>query len=312
VSALVIEHPGLLSLLQDRGRFGQAALGLTTGGPMDPVAAALANRLLGNGEDDALVEVSFGGLQLRADGPAQVAVTGADLPLSLNDEPCPAWTVIDLASGDRLCLGYAKTGCRSYVAARGGIEVARPFGSAATVLREGIGGLNGARLQRGDRLPLRGCGPVERRWLPPRHRPRYQHRATLRIVPGYQHRSFPRNEQERFFGSAYTVSDRSDRMGYRLEGPAMHCDLDGILSEGIAPGAVQLPPDGQPIVLLRDRQTIGGYPKIGSVLSLDCAALAQLRPGDTLTFTPISTRDARRALHMARAFEASRRIEAAP
>jgi biotin-dependent carboxylase-like uncharacterized protein len=279
---------------------------------MDPLAAALANRLLGNDENDTLVEISFGGLRLRADGPAQVAVTGASLPLSLNDAPCAPWTVMDLADGDRLSLGFAETGCRSYLAVRGGIDVARQFGSTATVLREGIGGLDGGRLQRGDRLPLRDSSRVERRWLPPRHRPHYQHRATVRVVPGYQHRSFPKLEQERFFGSAYTVSDRSDRMGYRLEGPAVHSDLTGILSEGIAPGAIQLPPDGQPIVLLRDRQTIGGYPKIGTALSLDCAVLAQLRPGDTVTFTPIDERDALRALHMARAFEASRRIEAAP
>lgn len=312
MSALTVRQPGLLSLLQDRGRFGQAALGLTTGGPMDPLAAGLANRLLGNNADATLIEVSFGGLEVIAEGSLQLAVTGATVPLLCNGRERPCWTVLDLEDGDVLSLGFSETGCRSYLAARGGFDLMPSFGSTSTVLREGIGGLGGERLKLGDRLPLRPAAPLERRWLPPGQRPRYHNRATVRVVPGYQQAAFPRLQQRRFFGSSYSVSERSDRMGYRLEGPAIGCDLDGILSEGIAPGAIQVPADGQPIVLLNDRQTIGGYPKIGAALSLDCAWLAQLRPGDTVTFTPVSEHTAHNALHLARVFERSRRFEVAP
>jgi allophanate hydrolase subunit 2 len=126
----------------------------------------------------------------------------------------------------------------------------------------------------------------------------------VRVIPGYQQAHFPRYEQRRFFSHAYTVSDRSDRMGYRMEGPAIACDIEGILSEGICLGAIQIPADGQPIVLLNDRQTIGGYPKIGSALSLDLAQMAQLQPGGTVYFTPITPHAAHNALHLAASFAA--------
>jgi biotin-dependent carboxylase-like uncharacterized protein len=312
VSALTVKQPGLLSLLQDRGRVGRADLGLTTGGPMDPLAAGLANRLLDNDPDATLIEVSFGGLEVVAEGDLQLAVTGASLPVTRDGRDVPMWSTIDVKGGDVLSLGFAETGCRSYLAVLGGFAIEPAFGSTSTVLREGIGGLRGGKLDAGDRLPLGKCEAAEARWIPPRHRPRYHHRATVRVIPGYQQAHFPRVEQRRFFGSEYHVSDRSDRMGYRLQGPALSCDIDAMLSEGIAPGAIQVPADGQPIVLLNDRQTIGGYPKIGAALSVDCAYLAQLRPGDTVTFVPISEHTAHNALHLARVFEAARRFEARP
>jgi biotin-dependent carboxylase-like uncharacterized protein len=312
VSALTVRQPGLLSLLQDRGRFGRANLGLTTGGPMDPLAAELANRLLGNESNATLIEVTFGGLEVVAESDLQFAVTGATLPVICDGRERDMWTTQQAQAGDVISLGFTEVGCRSYLAVRGGFDIEATFGSTATVLREGIGGLRGGKLEAGDRLPIRASDATEPRRLPPRHRPRYHDRATVRVIPGYQQAHFPRVEQRRFFGSEYRISDRSDRMGYRLEGPAIRSDLKSMLSEGIAPGAIQVPADGQPIVLLNDRQTIGGYPKIGSALSLDCAYLAQLRPGDTVTFTPISEHTAHNALHLARVFEQARRFEAAP
>jgi biotin-dependent carboxylase-like uncharacterized protein len=312
VSSVEIVQPGLLSLLQDRGRFGQAALGLTTGGPMDPVAANIANRLLQNPADATLIEVSFGGLSLRADTDIQVAVTGATLPLAVDDQEQAMWRVLTIAAGSTLTLGFSEVGCRSYLAIRGGFDIAPTFGSSATVVREQIGGLDGARLKAGDRLPLTPATAVEPLWLAPELRPRYHRRCTVRVIPGYQQKHFPRLEQRRFYASEYQVSERSDRMGYRLEGPGVACDIEGILSEGIAAGAIQVPADGQPIVLLNDRQTIGGYPKLGTALSLDSAALAQLRPGDRVNFTAISEHAAHNALHLAHAFEKSRRLEPAP
>jgi biotin-dependent carboxylase-like uncharacterized protein len=311
VSALRVIQPGLLSLLQDRGRFGHAGLGLTTGGPADPQAFALAQRLLGNDPDCTALEVSFGGLEIEAQAACDVAVTGATLPVTVNERERPQWQTLRLEAGDRLRLGFSETGCRSYLAVGGGFDIRQQFGSTATVVREGLGGLNGGPLREGDRLPFHGAAKRPVLWLPPSQRPRYHHRATLRVIPGYQVQEFPRLAQRRFFASEYAVTDRADRMGYRLQGPATRADRDGILSEGIALGAVQFPADGQPIVLLQDRQTIGGYPKIGCVLSLDCAALAQLRPGDRVNFTPITEHAAHNALHLAAIFERARRIEPA-
>ena len=311
MSGFRVRRPGLLSLLQDRGRFGQAALGLTSGGPVDPIAAALANRLVQNPAPATLLEISFGGLELEAREDLQVAVTGAGLPLLCDGAERPMWTVLAVRAGQTLALGFSDIGCRSYLAVRGGFAIAPSFGSTSTVPREGIGGLNGGPLQAGDELPRRPAAPCEPLWLPPRHRPRYHRRAIVRVIPGYQRAHFPRRERRRFFSGEYRVSRRCDRMGYCLEGPAIACDLCRLLSEGIAPGAIQIPADGQPIVLLNDRQTIGGYPKLGTALSLDAAALGQLRPGDGVNFLPVTRHRAYKALHLARAFERSRRFEPA-
>ncbi len=305
-------QPGLMSLLQDRGRFGQATLGLTTGGPMDPVAASIANRLLHNDPDATLLEVSFGGLEVQADGELQIAVCGASLPITVDGAERRMWSVFWLKDGQRLSCGFSEVGCRTYLAVRGGFSIDQSFGSTSTVMREGIGGIHGGKLAAGDQLPVGARESTPLLWLPPAHRPVYHQRATLRVVPGYQNQSFPRLEKQRFYAGDYEITAKSDRMGYRLEGPAIRGELQGILSEGIALGAIQVPPDGQPIVLLNDRQTIGGYPKLGCVLSLDCASLAQLRPGNLVNFTPITEHGAHNALHLAHVFESARHFEPAP
>jgi len=297
--SLEVIQPGVLSLLQDSGRFGQHRIGLTNGGPLDPEAFNYCNRLLANEAGSTAVEISFGGSQFEARVDTFICVTGAQMQLRINDKLKPLWAVHRLVAGDRITLDFAEHGCRAYLGVAGGFSVEPSFGSTATVVRENIGGLNGNKLQAGDLLP---CARVtERRYhyLPPAQQPRYHDRVTVRVIPGYQQAHFSRLQQRRFFSHAYTVSERCDRMGYRLEGPAISCDVDGILSEGICFGAIQIPADGQPIVLLNDRQTIGGYPKIGSALSLDAARLAQLRPGGIVNFAPISPHGAHNALHLA-------------
>jgi biotin-dependent carboxylase-like uncharacterized protein len=295
-------QPGILSLLQDSGRRGQQHIGLTNGGPLDREAFDYCNRLLGNTWNSTAIEISFGGLQLQAEVDTFVCVTGADMPLRINGTERPLWSVHPVAAGDSISLDFSENGCRSYLGVADGFTIEPSFGSTATVMRENIGGLRGDKLQAGDQLP---CNPVRKRkhyYLEPEHQPRYQNTITVRVIPGYQERHFSRLQQRRFFSHAYTVSDRCDRMGYRLEGPAIKCDIEGILSEGICFGAIQVPADGQPIVLLNDRQTIGGYPKIGSAVSLDAARLAQLRPGGSVHFAPISPYGAHNALHLAQSF----------
>jgi biotin-dependent carboxylase-like uncharacterized protein len=292
MSGFVVRQPGLLSLLQDRGRFGKHGLGLTTGGPLDIVAFYWANRLLDNDPNATCVEVGFGGLVLDAEVDSSFVVTGAEMPCKLNGDEVPQWQTHAISAGDRLELGFASRGTRAYLGVRGGFGIEPSFGSSATVVREGIGGLDGGKLEAGDHLPCGGGRLARNTKLDERHRPEYGGQAVLRVVPGYQQSAFSTAARWRFFNTDYRLTDRCDRMGFRLEGESVHSDLVGMLSEGICHGAIQIPSDGQPIVLMNDRQTIGGYPKIGSVIGLDTARLAQLSPGATVRFEQIGMEQA--------------------
>ena len=304
--SLRVLQPGVLSLLQDSGRHGQHRLGMTTGGPLDFEAFHYCNRLLQNPGGSTLVEISVGGLQLEACVDTWLCVTGATIPLSINGQARAQWEVHRIASGDSIQLGHATAGLRAYLGVAEGFSIAPSFGSTATVMREHIGGLRGDRLLTGDTLPCAAVRDRKRLYLPPKDQPRYQNTATVRVIPGYQQHHFKRIEQRRFFGSTYRVTERCDRMGYQLEGAIIRCDVEGILSEGICHGAIQIPPDGQPIVLLNDHQTIGGYPKIGTALSLDTARMSQLVPGNTVHFAPITPHTARKALQLAQRFTLQR------
>ncbi|MCB1703795.1 MAG: biotin-dependent carboxyltransferase [Halioglobus sp.] len=306
---MTVLQPGMLSLLQDSGRRGQHRLGLTTGGPLDSEAFHYCNRLLQNPAGSTAIEVSVGGLQILASTETSICVTGADMPLTINGENRPLWEVHPVSGGDIVRLGFARAGCRAYLGVAQGFDIAPCFGSTATVVRERIGGLRGEGLQAGDVLPCARVTGRKRLFLAARDRPRYQHTLTVRVIPGYQQQHFSRLAQRRFFGGTFRVSERSDRMGYRLEGPRVECDIEGILSEGICHGAIQVPPDGQPIVLLNDRQTIGGYPKIGTALSLDTARLSQLAPGSSVHFAAVTPRTAQRALALAQRFSLQRTLQ---
>lgn len=310
MSGFIVRQPGLLSLLQDRGRYGRHDLGLTTGGPLDIVAYYWANRLLDNDANATCLEVGFGGLVLESEVDTSLVVTGAEAPCKLNGNPLSQWQTLDIAPGDQLEIGFASRGTRGYLAVGGGFDIAPSFGSSSTVVREKIGGLDGDKLKAGDRLP---CQPARRERhyrLDEGDRPEYGDEALLRIVPGYQQSAFGPLQQWRFFNSEYRLTERCDRMGFRLEGETVHSDLVGMLSEGICHGAVQIPADGQPIVLMNDRQTIGGYPKIGSVIAIDTARLAQLSPGASVRFEAVSIEQAHNIHTLERARFARTPLEA--
>lgn len=292
MSDFLVEQPGLLSLLQDRGRYGAHNLGLTTGGPLDFLAFDWANRLLGNDVNATCVEVSFGGLTIQARVESSFVVTGAEAPCKLNGESVPQWQTLDIRVGDKLEIGFASKGTRIYLAVHGGFDVKSSFGSSSTVVREKIGGIHGDKLQSGDQLPCKNAKLQRHNRLAEADRPEYGDNASLRVVLGYQQAAFDPTQQWRFFNSEYRLTDRCDRMGFRLEGETVHSTMVGMLSEGICHGAVQIPADGQPIVLMNDRQTIGGYPKIGSIIPMDTARLAQLSPGATVRFDAISIEEA--------------------
>jgi len=281
VSGFLVKQPGLLSLLHDRGRYGAHKLGLTTGGPLDFVAFDWANRLLANETNATCLEIGFGGL--------------------LNGDAIDQWQSHDIHAGDQLEIGFASAGTRAYLGVGGGFDIEPSFGSSSTVLREKIGGLQGDKLQAGDHLPCAAAKQSQHYFLDEAQRPNYGDEASLRVVPGYQQAAFDPVQQWRFFNSEYRLTDRCDRMGFRLEGENVHSDMLSMLSEGICLGAIQIPADGQPIVLMNDRQTIGGYPKIGSVIALDCAHLAQLSPGSRVRFESISIEQAHNIHCLARA-----------
>lgn len=288
-----VHKPGVMTLIEDGGRIGYHRLGLTTGGPADTLAFAWANRLCGNHPGTSSLEITVGGLELEAEVATQIALCGADMPLTINGKAADGWRSHPVNPGDRILVGFASAGVRAYLATAGGLRVPAVLGSTATVVREGIGGMEGRKLVTGDVLPCPRTGSRDCLRVPAGYRPVYNRRVLLRMVMGYQHDAFSPAERERFYQGEYQISSQSDRMGYRLEGPAVHCDMPGMLSEGISLGAVQVPPDGQPIVLLCDRQTIGGYPKLGAVLSVDLPLLAQLPAGGKVSFVPISVDKAR-------------------
>jgi biotin-dependent carboxylase-like uncharacterized protein len=288
MSGFIVRQPGLLTLIQDRRRFGAHNLGLTNGGPLDAGAFEWANRLLGNKNNVTSLEISFGGLSLEAEVETAIAVTGAEMAVKINGDAIAQWQTHAVKKGDTIELGYATGGTRAYLAVAGGFNIPHSFGSSATVVREKIGGLKGDKLQPDDHLPCEPHKLSQHYRLCDDDRPQYRDSAILRMVPGYQQSAFDTIEQQRFFNSKYQVTERSDRMGFRLEGEAIKSEMVGMLSEGICHGAIQIPADGQPIVLMNDRQTIGGYPKIGSVIPLDTARLAQLSPGSTIRFEAIS------------------------
>ncbi len=291
---------GMLALLQDAGRHGYQHIGVTTGGPMDEHAFLWANCLLGNPLDAAQIEINIGKLGLLAHDDTCIAVTGADLGARINGEAVAPWQTYRIRRGDRIEFGMPVAGLRAYLAVAGGFEAARKLGSCATVVREGLGGLdgNGGKLAKGDRIGFARSDHKAEAGLPPEAIPDYRQDLQVGVIPGYQYRHFPVSERMKFFSGTYEVSQRIDRMGYRLTGEPLHSDLDGIISEGIAHGAIQVPSDGQPIVLMKDRQTIGGYPKIGCLSALDAGQLAQRGPGARVRFyiADVAEAEARRAI----------------
>ncbi|WP_027330408.1 biotin-dependent carboxyltransferase family protein [Marinimicrobium agarilyticum] len=293
---LKVIKPGPLTLLQDLGRFGYQHLGLSPGGAADEHAFRWANRLLGNDPNAPALEVTLGGVCLLVERPLQIALTGADQQANVNGRPINPWCTHTLAEGDRLQFGFSNSGVRAYLAVRGGFDVAPCFGSVATVTREKMGGLDGsgAPLKEGDVLPCPDTRAVFGRTVPSRFIPDYRKPVTLRLMISERRGWFSAAALERLYRTAYRLSSRSDRMGARLEGETVASRVKGIVSEPIPFGAVQVPPDGLPIVLLKDRQTIGGYPKIGTVHPLDAFALAQCQPGGTVRFAPATLEECQR------------------
>jgi len=288
MSALLIESSTPLCLLQDAGRFGVRHLGVTQGGALDWVSMSWANRLLNNALDATVIEITLGSLTLLAEEDCCLALAGADLGAMLDDRPIQPWRSFFVGKGQRLRFSQPQLGARAYLAAPGGFDAPKVLGSCASVGREELGGLDGLgkALAKGDRLGYSGSAFVLRT-LTDQQIPDFHDAAPLDVVLGAQIGEFSGLSLFDVFNNDWTLDSRADRMGIRLLGPELIYQGAPMISEGIPLGAIQVPPDGQPIVLLNDRQTIGGYPRLGALTPLSLARLAQRLPGSTLRLRPM-------------------------
>jgi antagonist of KipI len=292
-----IVDPGPQTTVQDLGRVGHLRYGIPPSGPLDVRAFVIANRLVGNPDGAAALEATVLGPRFTLEAAGAIAVTGADAPVTVNGAAAETWTTLPLAAGDSVRIGAARAGVRIYVAFAGGLDVPPSLGSRATYLRGRLGGLQGRSLRRDDVLRVFPASSPPPRRLPVSAIPPLEREPEIRVVLGPQADRFTADGIATFLGSPYEMLPQSDRMGARLSGPRIaHARGHDIISDGIALGSVQVPGDGQPIVLLVDRQSTGGYTKVATVCSIDIARLGQIKPGQRLTFRAIAVAEAHRLL----------------
>jgi antagonist of KipI len=300
VNACTVVRAGLLTTVQDLGRWGHQAMGVPVAGPMDVSAHRLANALVGNPAAAATLEVTLLGPELVFAGPARAAVAGASFELTVDGVAPAAGAAFDVPAGGRLRFGARGGGARAYLAVAGGVATPPVLGSRATHLVSGMGGHEGRALQAGDVVPLGDPPPSAARATSAAGLPDYLPaggRARLRVLLGPQDGWFTRAALDALGGAPFTVSPHSNRMAFRLDGPALAVARGGEpLSEPVPFGALQVPADGAPLLLMADRQTAGGYLKIATVISADLPVAGQLAPGDVVTFVPCSRAEARAAL----------------
>ncbi|QJR79425.1 biotin-dependent carboxyltransferase family protein [Alteromonas pelagimontana] len=289
-----ILQSGPLALVVDSGRRGSQHQGFCESGPMDESAYFWANWLCANAADNPVIE-AIGALAIEAQKNLAVAITGPEVSVIVNGRSMSAWQTLRLKAGDTLSIDTKRFGTKSYVAIAGQWQIAKIVGSVSTVRREGLGGLsgNGQPLQNNDCIAVTTLPNNADRQIPDILRPDYTLTSALEVINGYQYDSFPTTSIRRFFNEEYSLTTEIDRMGYRLSGHPVAGAPPSMRSEGINAGSIQIPPDGQPIVMMRDRQTLGGYPKIGCVASYDLARLAQAVPGDTVAFRAVDPNNAR-------------------
>ena len=287
MAEIQVISPGVLSLVQDGGRRGFQRFGVSVSGAMDHDSLLLGNRLLGNKLDCAAVEVTFGGAEFAIGEDSFIAIAGADLTATIDGTPVPLWESFLAPANSRLSFGAPVNGMRAYVCVAGGIASEPVLGSRSTHVASAIGGLDGGPLKADDILPVgrEPDAPASLR-VPADLALQIETSVIVRVVPGPQEDAFTAAGVGTFYGSAYAISDRSDRQGVRLEGPEIEAvnEKYDIVSDAVVFGSIQVPGDRKPIILLADRQTTGGYPKIGTVASVDAPRLAQAQPGSEIRF----------------------------
>lgn len=303
--SITILSPGLLTTVQDFGRIGYQQFGVPVSGVVDPRAMSIANILVDNPEDEAVLECTMLGPQIRFHAANAIAITGGDLGPTIDNQPIPNYAAIRVEAGQVLRFAGLRSGCRAYIAFAGGLDIAPVMGSRSTYMKAKIGGVEGRKLQKDDVIKFRKPNPDLRglniRHISPEFVPRLEYK--LRVVLGPQDDMFTEHGIETFLSESYVVTPEFDRMGCRLDGEIIeHKGESGdIISDGIAFGAIQVPTAGKPIIMLSDRQTTGGYTKIANVISADFRILAQLKAGDRVRFAQVSVAAAQDALLTQRA-----------
>ncbi|MFO7999084.1 MAG: biotin-dependent carboxyltransferase family protein [Bacteroidales bacterium] len=306
MTKVIIENPGLLSSVQDAGRYGYQRYGMPVSGAMDVFSMQLANLLVGNDPGAACIEATLIGPVIRFAASGRIALCGAGMQGMVNGEAVMSYRALGVRKGDVLRFVSNEFGCRMYIAFAGGLDVPVVMGSRSTSIRAGVGGFKGRALKKGDELSLGPYliggkrAPTNPSSLPSlpvslmERVPDFRAEAPVRILPGPEIRGLASQGVVDLLSKGFVVSDHSDRMGYRLEGEPLRLSAEAgdIVSAGIAMGTIQVPGSGRPIILMADRQTTGGYLRVAVVASIDLTRVAQLRPGDFITFCEISIQEA--------------------
>ncbi|GAA3413228.1 biotin-dependent carboxyltransferase family protein [Paenibacillus hodogayensis] len=312
--SLLLSRPGLLTTVQDLGRFGAQKYGVIVSGAVDRQALRIANLLVGNEEGEAGLEMTIIGPELVFERTVLISICGADLSPTLDGKPVPLWKTILAPQGSCLKFGKIRQGCRAYLAVGGGLDVPAELNSRSTYLRAQIGGFLGRALVEGDRIPIGAPSSSAKRLLLLLNKqtdedgfavspwsvtydliPRYCPDPTVQVIAGQEYDLFDEESIYRFFHDPFTVLPQSDRMGYRFKGSSLALkEKQEMISSAVTFGTVQVPADGNPIVLMADHQTTGGYPKLAQVISTDLPLLAQVNLGGKVRFQLVSLRAAQR------------------
>lgn len=296
---LTILKQGLLTTIQDLGRFGFQKYGVIASGAMDHLSHRLANILVGNSESEATIEMTIIGPTIQFEKDCVIAICGADFNPLLNGNLIAMWKPLMVSKGSILEIGTVNRGCRGYLAVSGGFAIETILNSKSTYLRGKMGGFNGRPLQENDQITFGQAGKsikVNNNWRPTTKLvPNLSPTKLIRVIKGRQHERFNEESKHAFFTTPYEVTINSDRMGFRLTGSKLSLKQpEEMISEGVSFGTIQVPIEGNPIILMADCQTTGGYPKIAQVVTVDLPHLAQAKPGDTIRFTEISHEEAQR------------------
>ncbi|MFK3779544.1 biotin-dependent carboxyltransferase family protein [Agrobacterium sp. NPDC089420] len=294
MSFLVVEQIGPMATVQDLGRKGLHHAGVSSSGPMDIPSFRIANALVGNGENSAAIEFAGTGGSFSVVKPVRIAVTGGGVDIRLGKQRLLPWESYVLLPGDVLAIGALRDCVWGYLAISGGVDVVPVLGSRATHVRTGLGGHEGRRLQAGDRLPLGDASAGANLAL---RQPWRRSGGPIRIVSGPQDDYFSVETRRAFLKASFVVSPARDRMAQMLDGHVVHAEgAHDIVSDGTCAGSIQVPASGRPIVLMAERQTTGGYPKIATVATVDLPRLAQIPSGRTVCFASISQENAEELL----------------
>lgn len=287
---------GLLTTVQDKGRYGYQQFGVPVSGVMDSFSHRVSNLLVGNNTFESVLEATLLGPTIEFENDSVIAITGADLLPKVNGKEICMWKSIYIKKGDILSFNSIKSGCRSYISFAGGIDVPLVMGSKSTYIKGNIGGYEGRALISGDVLkignPKDDLKNLKGRTIHNKYKPVYTDKINIRVILGPQDKYFTSEGIQSFLSKEYIVTNECDRMGYRLDGiPIQHINGADIISDGIAFGAIQVPDNGKPIIMMADRQTIGGYTKIANIISYDLSKIAQAKPGDKIRFESITIKE---------------------